>query len=277
MLVSPAESRPIGSRERKPRRMRALLSVYDKTGIEAFARALVELGWEIVSTGGTLSALTAAGIPAIPVSDVTGFPEILDGRVKTLHPRIHGGLLARLDLPGHEEALAKHDITPINLVACNLYPFEATVSQPDVSLNDAVEQIDIGGPAMIRAAAKNFQHVTVVVSPADYDGVLQEIRDGTVDMERRKALAARAFAEVSSYDAVVAEFLRGDSPDFPAELSFAGRKAQDLRYGENPAQRAAAYRRLVAGRPVPGVLGARQLHGKELSFNNLLDADAAWG
>lgn len=257
--------------------MRALLSVYDKTGIEELARELVALGWELISTGGTLSALQAAGVPVTQVSDVTGFPEILDGRVKTLHPLIHGGLLARLELPEHQAALAEHEIEPIGLVACNLYPFEATVGRPDVSLVDAVEQIDIGGPAMIRAAAKNYQHVTIVVSPTDYGSVLADLRSGSIDEERRRELAARAFAHVSAYDAVVAEYLRGSAPEFPMELSISGRKTQDLRYGENPVQHAAAYRRLAGGKPLGGVLSARQLHGKELSFNNLLDADAAWG
>lgn len=257
--------------------MRALLSVYDKTGIEPFARGLIDLGWEIISTGGTFTALERAGIPVTPVSDVTQFPEILDGRVKTLHPRIHGGLLARLDLPDHQAQLAEHDITPISLIACNLYPFESTVSQEGVTLADAVEQIDIGGPAMIRAAAKNFAHVIVVVAPTEYDRILSDLQKGSVDAIRRRALAASAYGHVSAYDAVVSEYLRGGDSDFPPELTFGARKTRDLRYGENPHQRASAYRRLVAGAPTGGVLGATQLQGKELSYNNLLDADAAWG
>lgn len=257
--------------------MRALLSVYDKTGIEALAGSLVALGWEIVSTGGTLAAIEAAGIPVTSVSTITGFPEILDGRVKTLHPRIHGGLLARTDLPDHRAALVEHEIVPIELVVCNLYPFEATVRDPDLSLADAVEQIDIGGPAMVRAAAKNFAHVAVVVSPADYDDVLEGLNTGSLSPARRRELAAKAFAHVSAYDAVVAEYLRGPETKFPEGLTFAGRKVQDLRYGENPHQAAAAYRRIAAGPSVEGVLNGAQLHGKELSFNNLLDADAAWG
>ncbi len=257
--------------------MRALLSVYDKTGIEEFARGLVNLGWELISTGGTFTALEKAGIPVTPVSSVTGFPEILDGRVKTLHPRIHGGLLARLDISEHQVALREHDITPISLVACNLYPFEATVRDPEISLTDATEQIDIGGPAMIRASAKNFAHVVVVVAPSEYGRILTDLENGEVQPDRRRALAARAFAHVSAYDAIVAEYLRGESTEFPTELTFAARKAQTLRYGENPHQTAAAYRRLSAGVEVDGVLNATQLHGKELSFNNLLDADAAWG
>jgi phosphoribosylaminoimidazolecarboxamide formyltransferase/IMP cyclohydrolase len=255
---------------------RALLSVYDKTGITELARVLVDLGWELISTGGTLAALNEAGIPVQSVSDVTGFPEILNGRVKTLHPRIHGGLLARMDIPDHVTSLAEHDIQPIELVVCNLYPFEATVSKPGVDLVEAVEQIDIGGPAMIRAAAKNFHHVTVLVSPQDYDYFLERLRSDGVGMEQRRAYAARAFAHVSAYDAVVAEFLRGPDASFPTELTFAGRKQMDLRYGENPGQRAAAYFRIVAGHSSNGILTARQLHGKELSYNNVLDADAAW-
>lgn len=256
--------------------MRALLSVFDKTGLESFARALVDLGWELISTGGTLSALRSAGIPATAVADVTGFPEIMDGRVKTLHPRIHGGLLARLELPDHRAALEEHEITPIGLVACNLYPFEATVRQGGISLAEAIEQIDIGGPAMIRAAAKNHAHVTVIVEPSAYDKVLATLQSGEDSASYRRSLAARAFAHVSAYDAMVAEYLRADEPGFPPEISFAGRKAQDLRYGENPQQLAAAYRRLHAGPATGGVLGAEQISGKELSFNNLLDADAAW-
>ena len=277
MLVSQCGGFAVRDHERALLRMRALLSVYDKTGIEAFARGLVDLGWEIISTGGTHSALERAGISVISVSDVTGFPEILDGRVKTLHPAIHGGLLARLDLPEHQSALDAHQIAPIPLLAVNLYPFEATVSKPGVTFDDAVEQIDIGGPAMIRAAAKNHEHVIVVVDPSEYERILDELRSGNVSGDRKRSLAARAFGHVSTYDSLVAEYLRGDSDEFPAELNFAARKTQDLRYGENPHQRAAAYRRLVAGAPLGGILSAKQLHGKELSFNNLLDADAAWG
>jgi len=257
--------------------MRALLSVYDKSGVVELARGLVDLGWDVVSTGGTLRAIVAADVPATAVADVTGFPEILDGRVKTLHPAIHGGLLARRDDPGHMSELDRHGIVSISLVAANLYPFAATVRDPAVALDDAVEQIDIGGPALIRAAAKNFAAVTVLTDPTDYTTALNALRAGDVSVERRRTLAAKAFAHVSAYDAVVAEYLRsGEEERFPAELTFAGRKAQDLRYGENPQQRAAAYRRLVAGPSPPGVLDAIQLSGKELSFNNLLDADAAW-
>ena len=254
---------------------RALLSVYDKTGIAELGRGLVDLGYEVVSTGGTLATLEAAGVPVTAVSDVTGFPEILDGRVKTLHPRIHGGLLARRDDPAHMSALGTHQISPIDVVAANLYPFAETVARQDVALADALEQIDIGGPAMIRAAAKNFPGVVVLTDPADYTSVLDDLQDGKLSAERRRALAAKAFAHTAAYDAVVAEYLR-DSEEWPHEVAFAGRLVRTLRYGENPQQRAAAYRRLRAGEPVQGVLEAGQLAGKELSFNNLLDADAAW-
>src|SRR4051794_18043568 len=255
--------------------MRALLSVYDKSGVVELGRGLAELGFEVVSTGGTLAALVAAGVPATAVSDVTGFPEILDGRVKTLHPRIHGGLLARRDDPSHMAALAALDITPIAVVAANLYPFSATIARRDVSLVEALEQIDIGGPAMIRAAAKNFPDVVVLTDPVDYSQTLQDLRSGGPVIERRRALAAKAFAHTAAYDAVVAEHLR-DAATWPEELAGAGRLVGALRYGENPQQRGAASRRLRQGVTTPGVLDAQQLAGKELSFNNLLDADAAW-
>lgn len=255
--------------------MRALLSVFDKTGIDALGAGLAALGYEIVSTGGTLAALTAAGVPVTSVSDVTGFPEILDGRVKTLHPRIHGGLLARRDDPMHAGALEFHEIKPIDLVAANLYPFAATVASGNAALAAALEQIDIGGPAMIRAAAKNFPGVVVLTDPADYESTLHELHASGPSEERRRELAAKAFAHTAAYDAVVAEFLR-DPQTWPEDVAFAGRLERMLRYGENPQQRAAAYRRLRAGKPVSGVLDAEQLAGKELSFNNLLDADAAW-
>jgi phosphoribosylaminoimidazolecarboxamide formyltransferase / IMP cyclohydrolase len=258
--------------------MRALLSVYDKRGLNEFARGLANQGFEFVSTGGTLRELRAAGLPVISIADVTRFPEILDGRVKTLHPAIHGGLLARHADAAHEAELDVHGIKRIDLVAGNLYPFSETVQDPAVSLHDALEQIDIGGPAMVRAAAKNFPAVIVVVDPADYESVLEELRRGEVPLERRRALAAKAFAHISAYDAVVGEYLRGATDDdpFPSTFSLAGKKASALRYGENPGQRAAAYRRLSAGSVAVGVLDAVQLGGKELSFNNLLDADAAW-
>lgn len=259
--------------------MRALLSVYDKRGIVDFARALTELGWEIISTGGTMSTLQSAGIPAIAVADITQSPEMLDGRVKTLHPAIHGGLLARRDLPDHLEQLAVHGITPIDLLASNLYPFEETIAQPGISDEDAIEQIDIGGPAMVRAAAKNHAGVIVVTEPSDYDAILEKLRSEDVDQAFRRSLAAKAYAHVSAYDSLVSAYLRNEqteAPSFPNEWSVAGRKLSELRYGENPQQRGAAYRRLSVN-PQSGVLDAKQLAGKELSFNNLLDADAAWG
>ncbi len=254
---------------------RALLSVFDKTGVMEFGQGLLGLGYELVSTGGTLAALQSAGLPVTAVSDVTGFPEILEGRVKTLHPRIHGGLLARRDDANHMATLTYHGITPINVVAVNLYPFGATVANPDVSLADALEHIDIGGPAMIRAAAKNFPGVVVATDPADYPAILNDLAMGEVSPERRQQLAAKAYAHTAAYDAVVSEYLR-EASAWPAELSVAGRHERTVRYGENPQQQGAAYRRLRAGAPTSGVLDAVQLAGKELSFNNLLDADAAW-
>jgi phosphoribosylaminoimidazolecarboxamide formyltransferase/IMP cyclohydrolase len=256
--------------------MRALLSVYDKTGIVELGRGLATLGYEVVSTGGTLAALEAAGTPVTAVSEVTGFPEILDGRVKTLHPRIHGGLLARRDDATQMTTLAEHEIAPVDVVAANLYPFAETVARAGVSLAEALEQIDIGGPAMIRAAAKNFPGVVVLTDPTDYAVALDELETWGPSIERRQALAAKAFAHTAAYDAVVAEYLR-DPDVWPREISVAGRLVRTLRYGENPQQRAAAYRRARGGRPVRGVLDAEQMAGKELSFNNLLDADAAWG
>lgn len=259
--------------------MRALLSVYDKAGIHDLARGLADLGYEIISTGGTLRAIADAGIPVTPVANITGFPEILDGRVKTLHPKIHGGLLARRDVPAHVNELSEHGIAPIDVVAANLYPFAETVREPALPLHDALEQIDIGGPAMIRAAAKNFPAVVVLTDPTDYGTALDDLRQGAMTGLRRRQLAAKAFAHVAAYDTVVADYLRAEAPaaeGFPAEISVAGRRVRELRYGENPQQRAAAYRRLVAGEVPAGILDAAQLAGKALSFNNLLDADAAW-
>ena len=197
--------------------MRALVSVYDKAGVVGFARGLATLGWEIVSTGGTLASLRQAGIPATAVADVTGFPEILDGRVKTLHPAVHGGILARRDVAEHLATLAEHAITPIDLVAANLYPFERTVADPAVPPAEAVEQIDIGGPSMIRSAAKAHADVVVVTDPADYPAVLTALAEGGVDPEARRALAAKAFAHVAAYDTIVAEWMRGDAPGWPQD------------------------------------------------------------
>jgi phosphoribosylaminoimidazolecarboxamide formyltransferase / IMP cyclohydrolase len=257
--------------------MRALLSVSDKRGITEVGQALARLGYELVSTGGTATALAGAGLPVTGVSDVTGFPEIMDGRVKTLHPAIHGGLLARRDVPAHLATLEEHGFAPIDVVVANLYPFAETIGRPGTSLGEAVEQIDIGGPAMIRAAAKNFAGVLVVTSPDDYDGLVAALGSGSVDAGLRRRLAARAFAHVAAYDTLVADYLRGDDDPLPEELSVAGRRVAELRYGENPHQRGAAYRRLSSQTAPVGVLDARQVAGKELSYNNLLDADAAVG
>ena len=257
--------------------MRALLSVHNKTGIVDFGRGLIGLGFEIVSTGGTLRLLAAADIPVTAVADVTGFPEILEGRVKTLHPAIHGGLLAKRDDPSHNDTLGHHGIEFVDLLACNLYPFEATIAQPSVTLDEAIEQIDIGGPAMIRAGAKNFQSVVVLTDPADYESTLARLSERDLDLDERRLLATRAFAHVAAYDSVVANYLgQVQSDHFADEFSIAGRKVLDLRYGENPHQRAAAYRQLTESSSEPSVLDAQQLAGKPLSYNNLLDANAAW-
>lgn len=251
---------------------RALLSVSDKTGLVEFARALAERGVELVSTGGTARTLRDAGLEPIEVSTITGFPEILDGRVKTLHPAVHAGLLAT-DTAEHRSTLAAHGIAPIDLLVANLYPFEATRAR-GASFAECVEQIDVGGPAMIRAAAKNHDRVAVVVDPADYAPILDElVRAGGTCLETRRRLAAKAFARTAAYDAAIAAFFeeaRGDR--FPERLVLAAELIERLRYGENPHQDAALYR---WGPPRPGVATARRLQGKELSYNNLLDADAA--
>ncbi len=255
--------------------MRALLSVSDKRGLVDLAQALTDHGYELISTGGSHRVLVDAGLAVTAVADVTGFPEIMDGRVKTLHPAIHGGLLARRDVPGDLATLSELGIVPIDLVVSNLYPFAATITAPETTLAEAVEQIDIGGPAMIRAAAKNFAAVTIITSPDDYPDLIASLSAGGFDTSRRRDLGARAFAHVAAYDTLVADYLRGPGSPLPVEWSVAGRKTQDLRYGENPHQRAAAYRRWSPTTSTPGILDARQLSGKELSFNNLLDADAA--
>ncbi len=256
--------------------MRALLSVYDKTGLVEFARTLSNLGYELVSTGGSAQALREAGLDVTPVEAVTGFPEILDGRVKTLHPAIHGGLLARVGVPEHEAALGAHGIKPIDLLVSNLYPFEQAVQDPNLGPDHIIEQIDIGGPAMVRAAAKNHASVVVVTDPADYDRIAIELGSAGVDLAERRRLAAKAFGHVSTYDSLVAAYFREDEPLFPTEVSVPLRKTGELRYGENPQQAGAAYSVLLPGQRDTGVLDARQLHGKALSFNNLLDADTAW-
>ncbi|MDK2882539.1 MAG: phosphoribosylaminoimidazolecarboxamide formyltransferase / cyclohydrolase [Bacillota bacterium] len=253
---------------------RALLSVSDKGGIVEFARGLAELGVEIVSSGGTARVLAEAGVPVRRVEEVTGFPEILDGRVKTLHPAIHAGILARRDVPEHLAKLEELGIRPIDLVAVNLYPFAATIARPDVTLEEAVENIDIGGPTLIRAAAKNHRGVVVVVNPLHYEEILKELREkGGVSFDTAYRLAAEAFAHTAQYDSVIAAYLAGRSEAFPACLPLTYTKVRDLRYGENPHQRAALYARPGAEEGIPF---ARQLHGKELSFNNIADANAAW-
>ncbi len=261
---------------------RALLSVSDKTGLTEFATSLVALGFELVSTGGTAAAIAAAGLPVLNVSDVTGFPEMLEGRVKTLHPAVHGGLLADRSKPKHLEAIAAHAIQPIDLVCVNLYPFAATVAKPDVTLEDAIENIDIGGPAMIRSAAKNHTGVLVVVSPEDYAPLLEEMEagDGNVSLQTRRRLAAKAYAHTGQYDAYISRWLAdrfsadGDETlIFPEEFALGYHKAQDCRYGENPHQKAAFY--VSPGVTEPCVANAKQLHGKELSFNNIYDLNGA--
>jgi len=256
--------------------MRAILSVSDKTGLVDFARGLEELGFELFSTGGTKKALTEAGLSVRSVSDLTGFPEILDGRVKTLHPAVHGGILARRNLTAHVAELEQNKIGFIDLVAVNLYPFRETVAKPEVSLDEALENIDIGGPTMIRAAAKNFPDVLVVVDPADYESLLEQLRRGEVRGEERKKLAQKAFQHVAAYDTAIAQYLRRGEEGFADEVTIALRKRYDLRYGENPHQKAVFYVEEVAGESVSGISSAKQLWGKELSFNNILDSDAAW-
>ncbi len=258
--------------------MRAIVSVSDKAGITDFAQDLSQLGFEIFSTGGTKKALAEAKVPVKSVSEITGFPEILDGRVKTLHPAVHGGILARRDLPSHMEELARNNIGTIDLVAVNLYPFVQTVSRQGVALDEALENIDIGGPTMIRASAKNFPGVIVLVDPADYPLVLERLRQGDLDLAERKRLAQKAFQHVASYDTAISQYLRQDTEGFPEEMTIALKKRYGLRYGENPHQAAAFYAELAVGeQKAAGITGAEQLWGKELSFNNILDADAAWG
>ena len=255
--------------------MRALISVHDKTGVADFARRLHQAGVELVSTGGTARTLAEAGLPVRQVSEVTGFPEILDGRVKTLHPTIHGGLLARRDKPQHMAQIAQLNITTIDLVVVNLYPFLETVSRPNVSLEDALENIDVGGPTMLRAAAKNYPSVTVVVDPADYGWVADRFEGGSGPTEaERRRLAYKAFQHLVAYDSAVAAYLgQGVEEGLPAKLSLALDKLADLHYGENPHQKGAVYASLLTK---GGVARAKQLAGPELSYNNLLDADAAW-
>ena len=283
---------------------RALLSVHDKTGVVEFARALAALGVEILSTGGTAKLLRASGVPVRDVAEVTGFPEMMDGRVKTLHPKIHGGILARRDRPEHVAALERHGIPPIDLVVVALYPFEATVARPGVTLAEAIEQIDVGGPTMIRGAAKNHASVAVVTDPSQYRAVLEEIRasGGALSDATRSRLAREAFRRTAQYDAAIASYLHAEggsassegastapsetspragcageagarSEDFPPLLRLEAERLLTLRYGENPHQAAAFYRPF--GGPAIGLAGMKQLHGPELGYNNLLDFSAA--
>ncbi|WP_442769539.1 bifunctional phosphoribosylaminoimidazolecarboxamide formyltransferase/IMP cyclohydrolase [Zoogloea ramigera] len=263
----------------------ALLSVSDKTGVVEFARELSALGVNLLSTGGTAKSLRDAGLPVTDVSDYTGFPEMLDGRVKTLHPKVHGGILARRDLPEHLAKLDEHAIPRIDLVVVNLYPFQATVAKPDCSLEDAIENIDIGGPTMVRAAAKNHGNevggVGIVTDPADYAGIIAELKanGGALSYKTRFDLARSAFTHTARYDAAISNHLTaladdGSKMPYPERFQLAFDKVQDLRYGENPHQSAAFYRESSA--PAGAIAAYTQVQGKELSYNNIADSDAAW-
>ncbi|GHU99768.1 bifunctional purine biosynthesis protein PurH [Clostridia bacterium] len=253
---------------------RALISVSDKTGVVDFAKALAALGYEIVSTGGTAAALSKADIPNIGISEITGFPECLDGRVKTLHPAVHAGLLALRGNPAHMKQLADLNLNTIDVVAVNLYPFKATVSKPDVAMEEAIENIDIGGPTMLRSAAKNYRGVIVLTDPADYSEAVERLKTDTADESFRLKLMYKVFAHTAMYDSLISGYL-AEKLDLklPDTVTFAYEKAQEMRYGENPHQRAAFYRECF---PVPGsVTAAVQLHGKELSYNNINDCNGA--
>ncbi|MCX7892910.1 MAG: bifunctional phosphoribosylaminoimidazolecarboxamide formyltransferase/IMP cyclohydrolase [Burkholderiales bacterium] len=259
----------------------ALISVSDKTGVVDFARALAGMGVTLLSTGGTAKLIAASGVPVVEVGDYTGYPEMLDGRLKTLHPKVHGGILARRDLPEHMAAIARAGTPPIDLVVVNLYPFRETVAKPGVTLADAVENIDIGGPTMVRAAAKNYTGVAVVTDPGDYACILEEMRakGGALSLATRFALAKKAFTHTAAYDGAISNWLTSLDADnrpgmFPERLNLQFEKVQEMRYGENPHQAAAFYR---DPQPVAGCLARyAQLQGKELSYNNIADADAAW-
>lgn len=253
--------------------MRALVSVSDKRGVVEFAKALQDLGWQIIATGGTMTRLRESGVNVINISDVTGFPEICDGRVKTLHPKVHGGLLGRRDLPDHIRQLEENGIEFIDMVCVNLYPFEATIAKEGVTMEDAVENIDIGGPSMLRSAAKNFRDVTVVCDPSDYDKVLAEIREsGNTTLDTRLKLSAKAYTHTALYDSHIATYMRR-AAGLDEKLFLAFDQVQSLRYGENPHQEAMFYR---SETEVPySVAYAKQLGGKELSYNNIQDANAA--
>jgi phosphoribosylaminoimidazolecarboxamide formyltransferase / IMP cyclohydrolase len=257
---------------------RALISVSDKSGVLEFARGLSALGIEIISTGGTARLLAENGLKVTEISDYTGFPEMLDGRVKTLHPKVHGGILGRRDLPEHVATMHKHGIANIDLVAVNLYPFRETVAKPGCTLDDAIENIDIGGPAMVRSAAKNHAHVAIVTDPADYPLILSEMAGGGVSEATRFSLAVKAFEHTAAYDGAIANYLgmivdNGKAEGFPRTFNLQFKKAQSMRYGENPHQSAAFY--VAAGEQEACIATARQIQGKELSYNNIADADAA--
>ncbi len=254
---------------------RALVSVSNKEGIVPFVKKLVQEGVEVVSTGGTKRVLEEANVPVTGISEVTGFPEILDGRVKTLHPAIHGGLLAMREKEEHLDQLREHNITPIDLVIVNLYPFKETIAKEGTTFEEAIENIDIGGPGMLRAAAKNHRHVTVVTDPEDYEIVLEEIKEtGEVSSKTKQRLAAKVFRHTASYDAMISTYLTKETGElYPESYTVTYEKKQDLRYGENPHQQAAFYKQPLG--PESSIANAEQLHGKELSYNNINDADAA--
>jgi phosphoribosylaminoimidazolecarboxamide formyltransferase/IMP cyclohydrolase len=258
---------------------RALISVSDKTDIPEFAKQLHQRGVEILSTGGTAKLMKKYGVPVTLISDYTGFPEMMDGRIKTLHPKVHGGILGRRDVPGHMESMKQHAIQPIDMVVINLYPFEATIAKEGCTLADAIENIDIGGPAMVRSASKNYNDVAIVVNPADYEQVLKEMdeNDGAVTLATRQRLSRDAFAMTARYDSMISGYLSsqiGESSKFPPSYQPGFQKVQDLRYGENPHQGAALYKE---AQPLKtDAVQAEQLQGKELSFNNYIDMNAAW-
>ena len=258
---------------------RALISVSDKTDIAEFAKQLHQRGVEILSTGGTAQMMKDNGVPVTLISDYTGFPEMMDGRIKTLHPKVHGGILGRRDVPGHMESMKEHAIHPIDMVVINLYPFESTIAKEGCTLADAIENIDIGGPAMVRSASKNYNDVAIVVNPADYEQVLKEMdeNNGAVTLETRQRLSRDAFAMTARYDSMIAGYLTGqigETSGFPVGYQTSFQKVQDLRYGENPHQAAALYRE---AQPLQtDAVQAQQLQGKELSFNNYIDMNAAW-
>lgn len=258
---------------------RALVSVSDKTGLDTFIQGLVQLGFEIISTGGTRKYLETAGVPVMDISSYTGFPEIMDGRVKTLHPKVHGAILGRPDLPEDAAAIREHGIVPFELIVVNLYPFEQTIAKPGCTIADAIENIDIGGPSMVRSSAKNHAYVGIVTSPSQYERVLTSLQSGQLSAEYRRELAAAAFEMTANYDRAIADYMRGittgadESNELPTQLTLRFKQRSSLRYGENPHQRAAFY--VEPAFTNSSLAAAEQLHGKELSYNNLLDLDAA--